>query len=352
MKIGVMTFHWADNYGAALQSYALVRYLTQKGYSAEDIDYVPLRLTLRKKIKNVCLLKTDKLIKSQLFNEFRRDFLKLSQKKYPSNKSLFHGTDIYDAVICGSDQIWNETFCMRAERRPTLSYFLNFSKQPQKKISFAASFGSNKIPASIEQYALCELKTFNAVSVREANAVAMLREHGIEATLVCDPTLLLDAADYEEIVSSFDGHRKVSLFNYMLRQGRESTDKTNEFAKNILFAGKTNLENFRMTPVEWLYQIKSCECVVTDSFHATVFAILFHKPFISINDKACSMNARIKTLLNKLGLEDYMLEVYDEDRIKKILSLDTDWSAVDERKRVWRTEAERFLLDSLGATAK
>jgi len=347
MKIGVMTFHWADNYGAVLQSFALVKYLNGRGHSAEDINYLPLRMYTRKRIKQLLFFQTDKLKKASCFRGFRKKFLRLSKKTYYSNRSLFTGTDKYDAVICGSDQIWNEVFCMMAERKPTLSYFLNFVKNPQKKISYAASFGTNVMPTSLAKYALPELRTFDFISVRERTAVDMLGQNGIKAVLVCDPTFLLDAEDYQEIFSSCLGKEKIQLFNYMLRRGRESTDNTDDYVKNTIFSGKSNLGACTITPEEWLFQIYSCDCVVTDSFHGTVFAILFHKPFLSINDKNCTMNARIKTLLERVGLEDHMLEEYDEQKIKDILSLSVDWAAVDALRKEWKAEAEGFLTKAL-----
>ena len=239
---------------------------------------------------------------------------------------------------------------MTAEKRPTLSYFLDFVPCDRCRISYAASFGTNEISKNLRMYAVSELEKFDLITVREDNAVEMLKKFGIKALPVCDPTLLLSQDDYSNIIAAANKPKKVSVFNYMLRRGRDSTDKTDEYIVKRVFNGRSNLGKCIVKPEEWVYLIKHCDFVVTDSFHGTVFAILFHRPFIAINDVNCSMNARISTLLYNLGLKDRMIEVYNEDTINKIIDSKIDWDQVDTKRDNWAKISSNLLVEAINGS--
>ena len=114
------------------------------------------------------------------------------------------------------------------------------------------------------------------------------------------------------------------------------------------FSGKTNLGQGDLEVEQWLWKLKHSDFVITDSFHCTVFAILFHKPFLAVNDKDCSMNARIKTLTRRLGLEHRVIDTYDPERIRQIMAdTEFDWDAVDEKRKEWAAESAAFLENAL-----
>lgn len=335
MKIGVMTFHWAANYGAALQSYALVKQLQDMGHDAEDIDYLPVRTMRRLRFFDLYLRRFENIQRSTKLRSFRKKHLTLSSKKYHSSRDLRISLLPYDAVIAGSDQIWNESFLMTSEKTPNTSYYLDFVPKDVLRLSYAASFGINTITDNLREFAVPELRKFDIVSVREENAVELLAREGIEAEIVCDPTLLLEPQAYEQIYGGVTS-TPVRLFNFMLRKGRESSDRTQAYVKDVLFKDASNIGRGIVTVERWLYLLKNCEFVVTDSFHCTVFAILFHKPFIAVNDKNCSMNARIRTLAQKLGLSHRVIEEYDEQKINQLVNnREIDWDAVDAARRQW-----------------
>ncbi|MBQ3556199.1 MAG: polysaccharide pyruvyl transferase family protein [Oscillospiraceae bacterium] len=348
MKIGIMTFHWAANYGAVLQSYALAKHLEQAGHDVCDIDYLPRRSIWTLRFFDVYLRRFANLQMVPKFRRFRKRYLRLSPKTYHNYKNLLSIQNTYDAVIAGSDQIWNESFLMTAEKEPTLSYFLDFLPDDVCRLSYAASFGSNEIPDGVKRHALAALKKFDAISVREENAAEFLADEGLSAVTVCDPTLLLGPEGYKTLVQGCCDQKKVALFNFMLRKGRSSSDDTESFLKNEVFAEKANLGKEILSVEQWLWTLKNSDFVVTDSFHCTVFAILFHKPFLAVNDKDCAMNARIKTLTQKLGLEHRVVDCFDRKKICEILEDDKfDWTAVDRRREQWAAESAAFLREAL-----
>ncbi len=347
MKIGVMTFHWATNYGAALQAYALVQHLRQSGYDAEDINYLPKRAMRRLRFFDFYLRRFTNIKRAGKFKSFRKRFLTVSEKTYACHKDLCKIGTTYDAVIAGSDQIWNESFLLTAEKVPTPSYFLDFVPEKVLRISYAASFGTNELTEMLLKYGVPELKNFYAVSVREENAVQMLQQAGVSAVTVCDPTLLIEPQDYATIVAATNDCIKTDVFNFMLRKGR-SSDDTEKYVINECFPNASNLGNGILTVEQWLWKLMNCDFVVTDSFHCTVFAILFHKPFIAVNDRDCSMNARIKTLTRRLGLEDRVVDAFNPEKIRKIVEFEAiDWDSVDEKRHQWAKESAQFLREHL-----
>lgn len=347
MKIGVLTFHWANNYGAVLQAYALTTYLRQSGHEAELIDYVPRRTVRVTRLFNIYKMRFNELRKTQIFKRFQRQ-LPLSAKTYHTHKELYRAGAHYDAVIAGSDQIWNKSFLMRAEKRPTPSYYLDFVPPNVRRLSYAASFGTNELTEGMRRYGVAELRHFDAVSVRESNAVEMLAQEGIAAVLVCDPTLLWSAKEYEPIMEKEEACDRVNVFNFMLRTERKSSVRTQEYVLNHCFEGASHLGAKPITVGKWLRQIQNCDFVVTDSFHCTVFAILFHKPFLAINDRNCSMNSRISTLTRRLGLQHRVIDEYNPERIREIVQAqDIDWAYVDEQRKLWAEDSAAFLRENL-----
>lgn len=348
MKIGVMTFHWATNYGAVLQAYALVKYLCQSGHDAEDINYLPKRIMRRLRFFDFYLRRFTNIKRAGKIKSFRKKFLTVSKKNYGCHKDLCNMGAAYDAVIAGSDQIWNDSFLTTAEKTVTPSYYLDFVPENVPRLSYAASFGTNELTRNILEYGIPELRKYRWVSVREENAVSMLRQAGISAAAVCDPTLLLEPEDYAPITAAVGRGRKTDVFNFMLRKGRSSSDNTEKFVLSECFPHGTQLGSGILTVEQWLWKLKHCDFVVTDSFHCAVFAILFHKPFLAVNDKDCPMNARIRTLTRRLGLEHRVVEAFEPERIRQITgSMDIDWAGVDEKRRQWAGESARLLQTHL-----
>lgn len=358
MKIGIITFHWATNYGAVLQAYALQTYLTQCGHEVGVIDYVPH--TQSKKLSKCFLTKRLWLVPSRLLeyvkelrlNQFRRRYLNLSGR-YHSSEELQRQPPECDAYVCGSDQIWNPHFTAKGERKPTLSYFLAFGPENVKRVAYAASFGCTEYPDRLVHLILPDLRKFNAISVRESSGCGILRKIGVEnISLVPDPTLLLTVEDYNRLISVPKKKNQKYTFFYALHSGQKPMEQIKSYLKKQLrfnIVGSTAAGSGAQGITGWLGTIKSAQAVVTNSFHGVAFAILFKRPFIAVPVKGrlAGMNDRFLTLLGNLGLEDHILEQYDPDHIDALLTRQMNWTVVDSRVDALRREAETFFRNSL-----
>jgi len=345
MKIGTITFHWATNYGAVLQAYALQKYLNQIGYDTEIINYIPLRVKLIKNIMWIKNLKISEFVKEKKIKKFRKEYLQLSKTSYYTNNSLIKKCNDYDVYICGSDQIWNESFVLSAEKKPTLSYYLNFVKEGKKRISYASSFGTDRLSIEVLNLVKPELEKFNAISVRENSGKKIIEDMDLEATVVVDPTLLLEKDLYEELIRDKKIKKEYQLFSYILHSNQITAKKINDYVFKKYFNEKID-KRYNQEPIsvfEWLFNIKNSRFVLTNSFHGAVFAIIFHKPFIVISVEGSKMNDRIITLLDSVGLENRIIETFNEDKIDNLMKDYIDWKQVDYRVQQLRKSSIDFI---------
>ena len=348
-SIATITFHWAKNYGAVLQAYALQKYLIKSGFNTEIINYLPLRTAFA---NNVTAIKKKDFAffrKANSFKHFRKNELVIGKKKYYSNKALFSCKDKYSAIIAGSDQIWNMSFTKKAEGKPTLSYYLNFAGANTKRISYAASFGTNRLDESVASLITPELKRYSAISVRENSAAKMLAELGINAACVLDPTLLLDAEDYAPLVAKCKSHEKETVFTYIIHSNQTAAKEISRYVCDK-FSPSTqkHINGVKDCGIyEWLYKIKNADFVVTNSFHGTAFSLIFHKPFITVAVPKSGMNDRITTLLDAVGLSHRFLNEFNSTDIDTVLNDDIDWQKVDNHIRDMKTASEAFLTEAL-----
>lgn len=344
MKIYTITFHWATNYGAVLQAYALQHYLEMKGNEVKIINYVPRKLKNTFLNSILCNPKRYKsnfaeLKKERLIQAFRKKHLCLT-KLYSTHKSLQDESWDEGLYVCGSDQIWNSFFTMRGEGGITLSYYLDFIPSHLKKISYAASFGSIVLDSPMDAIVAKELKTFTKVSVRERSAVEMLDALGIPAGLVCDPIFLLTKDEWQKMYTPSQTKTK-RVFKYFLHQKTIESEKIFQYiadAFDCVFEGKNIL-----SVEEWLRSIQEAEIVVTNSFHAVAFSVMFHTPFIAIVEKGNGMNDRLTTLLGAVGLLGRIVDTFDEDKLSEIISSSIDWELVDVKKSELKETSELFL---------
>ena len=302
-RIGIITIIDNNNCGNRLQNYALQEILmeycdevctikNENVLNWNEKYYIGILRVLKKKIKGI--IKNNKL-----FNNFNKR-IKFSKKCITIKTKKI--TEKYDYFVAGSDQIWKPT-----RKRLSKIDLLGFA-EPQKRISYAASFGLGEIEEKYYKTLREELPKFKAISVREeAGAEIIKNATGIENTnVVLDPTLLLDENKWksvEEKPEQFD--YKKYIFTYFL--GDENTE---ELVKKI-FGNEYSVVDFHKGiygPAEFLYLINHAEYILTDSFHGTVFSILFKKNFFVFNRKQSDlnndMNSRLDTLLGKLSLKD------------------------------------------------
>lgn len=358
IKIGILTFHYVTNYGAVLQAYALQTHLVKQGYNAVIIDYFPF--TFQKKLHkrifsrypSVMVQKIINYLKEMNIESFRKKHFHLT-KRYNSLVELQADPPDCDAYICGSDQIWNRHFTSKGEKKPTLSYFLDFGNEHTKRISYAASFGCTTYPPELINIVKPSLQRFNALSVRETTGRDILEDIGYhDVQLMPDPTLLLQKQDYEPLQCSLRKSEAGSILVYSLHPKQTTINTITNHLKTrkqykIQYCG---FRSYSTMGIEgWLTTIASARVVVTNSFHGAVFSILFEKPFISVpvEGHGAGMNDRLHTLLGCLGLEERMIGTFDCSKVNDLLLRSIDWKQVRKRIESLREKADCFLIKAL-----
>lgn len=387
MRIGVIT-HWRgdDNYGQQLQCFALQKYLLSKGYDAFLIRYVapdelPIvdRFKWAKDFVRKFIFLFDKNRKAAFeqvmkysefrainkeknkkrqFREFQKEHLCMTDCDYTSLEQLRANPPQADAYIVGSDQVWRPSVLDSSAG----AWYLQFGNKTTKRISYAASIG-RKITDKERDKFISVLDSFDAVSLREANAVDYCHSIGVErAKLVLDPTLLAPADIYKPFLT--ERNERPYLFLYYLNvNGAEELGwkqiqlymKKNGLQLKVVSSSGylpamdliPGNENQLLTIPEWLSAIHNAHGVVTTSFHGVALSIVLHRPFVALllNNAYSGGNVRITSLLNDLGLGDHILSA--ERSIEAILDTPIDWDSVDERLGKKRKESDDFLLNAL-----
>lgn len=344
-KVATITFHWATNYGAVLQSYALQQFLLKHLYKTEIINYVPEKRNFFYKLKKVMKGQLSLLVKEKKLKKFRKKHLLIS-KEVKNLEELSLYSEQYNTIICGSDQIWNPYFTLHGAEDGTsnLSYFLDFAQNKTKKIAYACSFGTETIPQEMELLIQPCLSSFYRLSVREQSGQSILNSLGLPSVLVLDPTMLLNKDDYLSLISKKKA-KKDYAFVYILHDDKTSMVKICELIKT-----KSNLnivKNFNNSDSieKWLSDIYFSDIVFTNSFHGMVFSIIFHKTFFILPTKNQGMMDRIKTLLSKLHLEQLII---DSSNINVNDKIEINWANVDQILSQLKDDSISYLLNSLG----
>lgn len=346
MNIGIMTFHWATNYGAVLQAFALKTYLEKNIPNANVfvIDYYPTKY--EKKLKNALRVKSLKALRRNLrdiekdkkISSFRKR-LNLTQR-FLSVDALRNSGMQMDILIAGSDQIWNQSYTMLGEGKPTSAYYLDF--QPTaKKIAYAASFGCERLAPEVVNYIRPLLTAFDALSVRENTGKAIISSMGLSANLVCDPTLLIGTEDFDTFAESIVCEPYIA--SYFIRTQTKSTLQFVERLADQLDSSQ-NLRVIDNCSVEqWVGSIKAASYLITNSYHGVVFACKYHVPFFVLIEegKLKGMNDRFNTLLNRLGLQQRMITKQCD--LKTLKNMEINWSDIDKRLEVIGAESGAFL---------
>jgi len=345
MKIGILTFHWAVNYGAVLQAFALQKYLIDKGFKVEIINYKPYLIIAKQLIIKFINLDVKYFCRMINIMIFIKKNMILSNRMYLSNKQLMKNCKDYDLYISGSDQIWNTSFTIKAEGKVTLSYYLNFVPSNKKRIAYAASFGTDQIPKKVKNIILPELKKYNYISVREYTGKLILDDLFINSKIVLDPTFLIEKNIYNNLFSNIKYNKKdKDMFLYIIHNNQETTEKIVNYVCHRLYGKKcTNYGNSSIGIETWLKNIKGSKIVITNSYHGLIFALIFKILFIVIPVEGIQMNNRIFTLLNLTGLQERLIENYDESKINDLIKKKIEWKIVDERISNLRKESFDFI---------
>jgi hypothetical protein len=364
MKIGMITFHHVDNYGACLQAYALSKAIENYGYNIKIIDFRSVKkndksfkgqLRKFKKIISFLVNYGHFVNKKDKFKLFRDKFNKPTIKKYYSVDDLKKTEQLFDSYICGSDQIWNPLKVSNC-----LPYFLNFVDESKKlKISYAASFGTDKINGIYWNQFGNELKRIHHISVREKSGIHLVKELSErEAIQVLDPVFLLNKNQWEEIIDSNYNSRKYILF-YTLQKNQLLLNAAKTLAKeqkiDIIHVPLYTWDLKKLSgidrvvkdagPIEFLSLLKNASYVCTNSFHGVAFSILFQKPFLVVQHR--NDNIRIPCLLKQLDLSSQILS--DKITMHKLIDnrLAYDFKKTFELLEVEIEKSKRFLREAL-----
>lgn len=350
-KIGITTLYYNSlNFGGVLQSYALCEALRQQGYDAEQIlvqrvntnvprkpawyEYFNVAKVFRR-IKRVISAKREEKINATLHSVVarRRNAFESFYELVPHSE-IYLQTELekclekYDVFITGSDQVWS---CGELDS----PYFLGFVPSEKKKIAYAASLGKTSVDKRLQEVFESELNKFDAISVREQDAVNLLKPYVDKEIAWClDPTLLLSKKDWEQIASA----RKIDepyMLCYFLGDDKAHRKIANTYAKkyglkivtfphypaNYHRADK-NFGNFSLTdasPQDFLALIKNANIIFTDSFHASVFSWHFQKEFFTFGRKKHKgMAGRLYSLMNLLDLRGRFISEIDKNIFLRI----------------------------------
>ena len=361
MKVGILTFHNAINYGAVLQCYALKELLTQYGHRVEVIDYrIPI-VENRKKLLSTKIIRSRKGLTSKLryivknlisYRKMRKssrvfdEFLKVRLKLSPRVYSACDIPSYYDCIVFGSDQIWNPRLC--GGFNPV--FWGAFPKRNVKFVSFAASLGEPKELNEEHWNRIgCLINVFDKISVREKELkICLENRFHIEVKRCLDPTLLVNQNCFEEILYTPQDTDYVFLYNvqkdpYATKFARFIAEKLNckvilgqakpDVRKNIEVGCKL-VEGF--APEMFLGYIKNARLVLANSFHAIAISLVFRKNFYSLD---CARPGRVKDLLASLGL----LDRHVSSRDLNIDINDVDYSLLSSKLQTLRAESLQFI---------
>jgi hypothetical protein len=373
-RVGILTLPLNPNYGFMLQAAALYRFLADHGHHVVWLDKrAPQERGRRLKnrvVENTPLVAMRATARTWVGRRLRRaapqayamaahrDFLRRSLPDRTG--ALYDGRQLreaierraIDTIVVGSDQVWN--YGLISSDGPD-TYFCGFlGDRDVRRISYAASFGHDRwgFP-DLTDRVRADLATFAAVSVREASGVRICGETmgRRDCVHVVDPTLLLDAALYERMASRAPAPDGPSLVEYVLDAGADkdaltgaalaALDRPLAVRRLSLDAGVGAID-----APGWLAAIRNASFVITDSFHGTVFSIIFRRNFVAVVNRARGAD-RFVSLLGQLGLGDRLIEPDEIDRVPDLARTPIDFDAAHRRIESLREASAAFLLSAL-----
>lgn len=359
--IGVFTLIALDNYGALLQSFSLQKQLDKMGYTSEIVDVRSkdqndCRMILKVRspldiLRNVRQLLNYTKVRRRfdLFSDFVRENIRLS-RNYPDIQSLTEEELPYKLLMTGSDQTFNVKLSVFKE-----VYYLGFEKK-RPKVSYASSFGEFcKSFTAEERKRIKEwLSEYKHISIREEQGVNFAKKITGRSDIVktVDPTLLIQREDWEELIGDNRNRYGDYLLFYSVLSDKWVVDEVKRIAREYKlkvivphlcnqFEIGADFKRVVVSPDGFLNLVKHAKMVLTTSFHATVFSIIFHKPFYSFVPEEGN---RIGSLLAMLALEERMIKSAGKD----IVQTEIDFVNADRILKAEREKSIEYLSQVLG----
>lgn len=375
-KIAILTQPLKSNYGGIIQNYALQKVLKNNYFNVITVDrdypeFSKIKLTLsfyKRKIlsflknnNNVVLSKKNlKEILSNSTNFIETNINRTSKIRNEKALTDVFDTNHFDAVIVGSDQVWRPMYS------PNIyNYYLDFliDNKNIKKIAYAASFGTEQWEYDKDQTQYCKelVEEFDLVTVREKSALKLVENNfNVKAHFVLDPTLLLSKEDYNDLIyyeKSLINNKGIYTYvldrnsdkNNLISNIEEILDKKSFFCQPKFSTNQPiskTIEDYKYPKVEqWLKGFNDADFIITDSFHGTVFSIIYNKPFIAIANKERGAS-RFESLLEELGLLDRL--VYSNTEVtEELIKRKIDFDSVNSKIKMLKEQSLQLLLSSI-----
>ncbi len=373
MKIGIMTINSAYNYGCVLQAWSLQRFLEKEGHEAEIINYrIPeidnvYRLFQKRNkygngVLNACyngvrrlkfrLTQGPRIRKAAKFEHFIGGVMNTT-RVFGSFRQLKEerAGDAYDVLITGSDQVWNGT--ITKGMKP--AYFLAFDGTGKKKLAYAASIGKRELMNAEKDFFRRYLREYSSIGVREKSAkrlLAPLTDRPV--SVVLDPTLLLEREDFDRLKKPSRFRKPYILVHLIGRDPRVAKIVVPVSEQTGLPVVQNRLKRLYVNelgrfadagPEEFLGLVEGAELVITNSFHATVFSIVYRKNFITIPHELYP--ERMENLLQEAGLERHLISS-PEELPESAAELMPDYAEVWKRLAIRQEESRNYLRRALG----
>ena len=367
MRICILTQPLHTNYGGLLQAYALQTVLKRMGHEVWTEDRKENKKTLFQNVKYLAKIvlgpvrhlyyptSKERSIISQHTDAFIKKYITTTEPVFSQQKS---GLERYgfEGYIVGSDQVWRPCYSFGLR-----NYFLDFTEGMNvKRVAYAASFGTDEWEFTPEETRECAIlaQKFDAISVREDSGVILCKNYlGVNAVQLLDPTMLLDKEDYLKIVcQEQEKKHKGKIMVYIL----DASSEKQQIVQYV--SSKLGLQSFSVMPeckfsdvgskglkkcifpsvTEWLKGFEDADFIVTDSFHGTVFSIIFNKPFVAIANKSRGLS-RFTSLLRMFNMENRLIFTYNRDDIDRLIDLPIDYTVVNQRRIEEQKKAYEFL---------
>lgn len=363
MKIKTITCHDVYNLGASLQAYALQSYLLSLGHDVEIIHYKPDYLSNHHKLWLVANPKFNKpfikqlyllaklpgrliaLKRKKVFDKFTSKYLRLT-RRYNSYEELKKDAPKADCYIAGSDQIWNTLF----RNGRDAAFYLDFGNQNTKRISYAASFATPEIVPEYRKFVEEKLKRINHISIRERISLPILESLGRkDGVAVCDPVFLLNKKEWEQNIEC-DKYKQPYILVYLTNKSSLIENIAKIVAQRtgwkiyLVGAIRERYANkcfINVGPFDFVRLIRDAKFVISNSFHATAFSIIFDKNFCVVN-REDNINERMLSILKDFGLTDRLITKYDNDILN-----DIDYSLIVTKKEAIINFSKEWLNNSI-----
>lgn len=384
-KVAIISCYFQPNYGSMLQAYATQEILNKLDIPNETINIEGLqkeihdskmkyfrkrmfskdvikdklgfiKLTFEKKINKK--LGNDISTRNNCFKKFSNKYFNIS-KKYSSIAELGKQSVNYSAFLVGSDQLWLPSN-IAADY-----YTLSYVHDSVRRIAYATSFGVSELPEKQAEMAKQFIPKINFLSVREKSGQKLIKNlTGLDAELVCDPTLLMQKEDWKNLIKPKKIFDEKYIFCYFLGDNclsRKCAKKLSKITGYKIVALQqldmyiksdsdfADYAPYNIDPADFVNLIANAEFICTDSFHGTVFSLINHKNFFSFRrftqKTSMSTNSRIDSLLEILNLSDRIIDSENDFDLK--IRSDLDYSQIDSELENFRNKSLEFLKNSL-----